>query len=376
MSFPLPPQLGLNATNPSYSSGPSSDPDPGNSNPLTISDDRSNMAEIQRRKLLALNQDNIGTLGRVNPGQQGNIAVQDHQMQLMLLKQNKRRLLMARLEQDRIHGISPPREPAEQVSRRLGYGEPQEFPGMAQPQDNSIQEKLQEQILVLESRLREHESAQSNPTPSRHQVLHRLKDEDDMEDASPFMDPPEAVRGQMAKARLRCSVPLHNFELYLAMNPDISFIVFRDYSKTVDAPGSDGAYHPRPLAESIRPVAADLKEALTVLLQSKPEYGDILRHYSQTRELSAPYLFIYHSRQEMEQIKDSLSTAACEQLDLLLDYVSDVLGAEYDRADSLFERNEIRHEYIQYLFKPDDILVAKADGQYTGYISKSWPSLL
>lgn len=130
MSFPPPPQLGLNATNPSYSSGPSSDPDPGNSNPLTISDDRSNMAEIQRRKLLALNQDNIGTLGRVNPGQQGNIAVQDHQMQLMLLKQNKRRLLMARLEQDRIHGISPPREPAEQVSRRLGYGEPQEFPGI------------------------------------------------------------------------------------------------------------------------------------------------------------------------------------------------------------------------------------------------------
>lgn len=376
MSFPLPPQLGLNATNPSYGPGPSSDPDPGNSNPLTISDDRSNMAEIQRRKLVALNQGKIGTLGRVNPGQQGNRPLQDHEMQLMLLEQqNKRRLLMARKEQDIIHGISPPREPAEQVNRRLGYGELQEFPGMAQQQDNSIQERLQEQILVLESRLREHESAQSNSAPPRHQVLHRLKDEDDMEDASPFMDPPEVVRGQMAKARLRCSVPLHNFELYLAMNPDISFVVFRDYSKTVDAPGSDGVYHPRPLAESIRPVAADLKEALAVLLQSKPEYGDMLRTYGQTRELSAPYLFIYHSRQKMDQIKDSLSTAACEQLDLLLDYVSDVLGVEYDRADSLFERNEIRHEYIQYLFKPGDILVAKADGQYTGYIAKSWPSL-
>ena len=379
MSFPQPPHLGLNAFNPSYGPPQSFEPDSGNSNPLTISDDRSNMAEIQRRKLLALNQDNTNTFGRVDVGHQGNKAIPDHQMQLMLLEQqNKRRLLMARAEQDSIHGISPPRESAEQVYRRPGYREFHDVdPGMAQEQDSSIQEKLQEQILVLESRLREYESAQSNSAPSRHQVLHRLKDEDDMDDsdASPFMDPPEVVRGQMTKARLRCSVPLHNFELYLAMNPDISFVVFRDYSRTVDAPGSDGVYHPRPLAESIRPVAADLKEALTVLLQSKPEYGDMLRHYSQIRELSAPYLFIYHSRQEMDQIKDSLSTAAREQLDLLLDYVSDVLGAEYDRADSLFERNEIRNEYIQYLFKPGDILVARADGQYTGYISKSWPYL-
>ena len=101
----------------------------------------------------------------------------------------------------------------------------------------------------------------------------------------------------------------------------------------------------------------------------------MFRKYTQTRELSAPYLFIYHSRQEIDQIKDGLSAAAREQLDLLLSYVNDVLGAEYDRADSLFERNEIRHEYIQYLFKPGDILVAKVEGQFTGYIAKSWPSL-
>ena len=372
MSFPQPPHLGLNAFNPSYGPPQSFEPDSGNSNPLTILDDRSDMAEIERRKLSALNRDNVGTPSCVPvPRPQGNHALSDHQMQLMLLEQQrKRQLLMARAENDRINGIGAP-ESAGQVYSRPASGERHAFnpnPEMVQDQDSSIQEKLQEQILVLESRLREHESAQSSSAPSRHQALHRLKDNDDMDDgdASPFMDPPEVVRGQKTKSRLRCSVPLHNFELYLAMNPDISFVVFRDYSKTVDAPGSGGVYRPQPLAESIRPVATDLKEALTVLLQSKPEYGEMLRHYGQTRELSAPYLFIYHSHQEMNQIKEKLSTAARGHLVFLLNYVSDVLGAEYDRADSLFNRNEIRHEYIQYLFKPGDILVARAEGQYTG----------
>jgi hypothetical protein len=43
--------------------------------------------------------------------------------------------------------------------------------------------------------------------------------------------PPELIHRNMGAPYLRCNDPLTNFELYLALNRDISFVVFRNYKR-------------------------------------------------------------------------------------------------------------------------------------------------
>ena len=67
-----------------------------------------------------MNQQRPMTNGAANPSQ-GNHALQDYQMQLMLLEQqNKKRLLMARQEQDNINHVPGTSQPGQIQSRRHG----------------------------------------------------------------------------------------------------------------------------------------------------------------------------------------------------------------------------------------------------------------
>lgn len=111
-------------------------------------------------------------------------------------------------------------------------------------------------------------------------------------------------------------------------------------------------HHPRPFSETIRPVADDLKKALKEILGSGTEYKQTLSEYLRTQELSAPYLFIYHSRHRLDGIQNRLSPPAQKQLDLLLDYVKSTFGDQYAAANSLLARKQILPEYVDYLFKP------------------------
>lgn len=389
-----------------------SDPEPRESKPITISEDQSKGSAIEQRRLIALCPgDKASPASRdERPAPSNSHELQDYQMQKMLLEQqNKRRLMIARQKQAEESQESPVasrkqsagRSPApvqrSQANRMKLFSGPEDV-GIDDDDLSTLEvQALREQITFLEAKLKKHESIQSNSVPSRHQVLYRLREynnstEDDGDDSradggarpvfTTFMDSPEVVHGPKKDARLRCSVPLDNFELHLAVNPDISFIVFRDYDKTIDLPPPKdrdihnyGKVHlPGHASESIYPVASDLKEVLGVILNRRPEYRRILGEYEGSGELAAPYLFIYHNRHEMEDIKGELSAAAQDQLGLLLDYVTHVLGDEYYVADSLLGRKEILPEYVKYLFKPDDILVERVGDEYTGYIAKNWPS--
>ncbi|KAJ5912219.1 uncharacterized protein N7473_001522 [Penicillium subrubescens] len=73
-----------------------------------------------------------------------------------------------------------------------------------------------------------------------------------------------------------------------------------------------------------------------MVLERKPEFREILNEYLNTNELDAPYLFINHCRNDMENIRSRLAPEASKQLGPLLGYVIDKFGDEYqgDRKDS------------------------------------------
>ena len=256
-------------------------------------------------------------------------------------------------------------------------------------------QKLQDYIELLQAQAIHFESTQSLQAPPRYQIIYRTwrrelfqqgdsKEEYD-ERYSLFFDHPELVSGQGSASRIQCRLPLTNFDLYLEKNKDISFIVYRNFDTesarieakagTDDLSRDTATLLPKHTSETIRPVDEDLIEATMALLQSQQEYAEILRDFSASVELPAPYLFIYHSRRSLEKFQDSIPKHAQAQLSLLLRYVTEQYADEYAAADSLLSRNKISPEHLRYLFKPGELLVSRVDGQYMGFVSTSWPRI-
>ncbi len=243
-------------------------------------------------------------------------------------------------------------------------------------------QKLQEYIELLQARAKHFESTQSRQAPFRYQIIYRIKTR---ELYSSFFDHPELVKGQGSATRIQCSLPLTNFDLYLEKNKEITFIVYRNFDpeseRIVAKPGTDDVSSdkatspPQPTSETIRPVNKDLIEAIMALLKSQQEYAALLDDFTKSLELPAPYLFIYHSRRSLEKFQDSLPLHATVQLSVLLNYVSEQYADEYAAADSLLSRNKISPEHLHYLFKPEDLLVSRVDGQYVGFVATSWPKI-
>lgn len=244
---------------------------------------------------------------------------------------------------------------------------------------------LKAQIAALRDKVRELEGKPVLPIASKYQILYRIEKDrtypsdnhsmDDSDDefsprhrprgsrpSSPWMgiytDPPELIHRNMGAPYLRCNDPLTNFELYLALNRDISFVVFRNYKRRTETQSPNTKYgKPEPFSESIFPVSEDLKDVIAGFLRGK-EFRSMYSDYRHTGEVQSPYLFVYHNRGVGEsEIKRELSSEAQRQFDLFMDYVQEACGNEYTAADLLFEKGKIRPEYVQYLFKPNEVLV-------------------
>ncbi|KAJ5209578.1 hypothetical protein N7449_003957 [Penicillium cf. viridicatum] len=259
---------------------------------------------------------------------------------------------------------------------------------------------LKAQIAALRDKVRELEGKPVMPTASKYQILYRIEKDgtypsdnhsmDDSDDefshrprrprshTSPWMgiytDPPELIHRNMGAPYLRCNDPLTNFELYLALNRDISFVVFRNYKRRAEPQSANTKYgKPEPFSETILPVSEDLKDVIADFLRGN-EFRSMNNDYRDTGEVQSPYLFVYHNRGAGEsEIRQGLSSEAQRQFDLFMDYVHETCGNEYTAADLLLEKGKIRPEYVQYLFKPNEVLVSNKNKEHIGYVAKDWP---
>lgn len=165
--------------------------------------------------------------------------------------------------------------------------------------------------------------------------------------SNPFFDPPEWI-GSGGKGTLRCQIPVENFDLFLEKNKDIAFLVYN------------------------KPITQELVEAVEVLLSSKEEYTGMWSEFESSGELVAPYLFAYHQRADWDELRVSVTQSSDQQLIMLWDYIIQKHGDEYAAADACISSGKVTPRFLQYLFKPGDVLVQKVDGSYLGWIGKSW----
>lgn len=361
---------------------------------ITISDDLSHNDKIEERQFLALRDRSAKlTPVQVVPSASAH-ALQDYQMQLMLLEQqNKKRLMMARMEQDSMGLLStiasdstslvtplPKRSHLEAISGSSSGSLD------ADVLDLDVME-LQSFISRLQDRAKQMGAAQTESGPTYSwRILYRLLEEklfagkEIRKDLSaPFFDPPQWMSGQDKKGKLQCELPVDNLELFLEKNKDISFIVYRTYfvPSTLNGTVPHRRWNRTKLPEltineTIQPITEDLSDAIEMVLSSKPQYADIRDGYQKIPELHAPFLFVFHQRDEWSTIRDSLTPSCQDQMSLFWDYVIQNYGEEYAAADASISRGEISSKYLKYLFKPEDVLVQRKQDHYSGWVARSW----
>lgn len=238
----------------------------------------------------------------------------------------------------------------------------------------------QEYIRDLEAKVESLKNLARKQEPSRLQILYRLKGK---KIVTTYFDCPQWVAGQDGDGYLSSNLPLSNFPLYLQMNQDIAFIVYRDFQlKETRAKTREDSFEletdaiippVKHTSEFIYPVSVDLSNAITSILELRPEFASLLEHFEGNFQVPAPYLFMYHSRHFINDLTVNMSEPSKRQLAILSEYISTGFETEYKAADSLLARGRISARYMKYLFKPNDILVEGKEDKTRAYVSSSWP---
>ena len=370
------------------------------------------MLEQQNKaRLLAARQEQASKVGNHPPQGSSDHALQDYQMQMMLLEQqNKKRLLSARQELDlqdqkrpRIaqHADLPPfpkeseQEAVLETSTRVPHAQYSTADAASMEQSllnllsgnasNADVINLKQKVELLQARVQQLEAPSEIKTPSRYQVLYRIYDDDSAGgNTCTYLDHPRWVRDDKQRSVLRADLRLDNLDLFLERNKDISFVVYQDFDTDMDV--SETSEHdaaltyqgiqaqPKPTDEFVRPVSKDLSTAITSIVVHRREFRSLRIPSGDGVEFKAPYLFIYHSRSELEHLRSRLPSSANDQLALFLNYVQNNYGSAYATADELLKRGQIIPEYMQYLFSPNDILISRRDNDILhGHALSDWP---
>ncbi|KAH7078573.1 hypothetical protein FB567DRAFT_534215 [Paraphoma chrysanthemicola] len=224
--------------------------------------------------------------------------------------------------------------------------------------------KWVEDIEQIDKELGELEMQKQRQGNKQFRILYRIE-------GTCYFDHPEWTQGYKS---IVSRIPVKNLDLFLERNKNVVFIVYRDFSY---APPKTAAKNklasPKHIRESIHPVSRQLRKTLQMMLKLDWRYESTFTQLYRTREIDAPYLFIYHHRTYWKDMLAQCPPTVREHLNLLAVYVSENYGREYEAADTLFARRKVSAEFVKYLFQPGDILISRSADQYRGLIASSWP---
>jgi hypothetical protein len=359
---------------------------------LTISRDQTEASNFDKERLLAI----ASEISRkhflpeqISPATPlPNFALQDYELQLMLLEQqNKKRLLMARQEQDKLTpGFSDmPHSGKSHLGRSIdtsldskSYSDlqqspmhlqqvkqnfPTEKPAQAHTKnsDSELVGRLLRRIEELEQGIRKSESLSGQGIrSSRFQILHMLDDANNT---------PTWTFGKAARLQLKAELPLVDLDTHLRKNDDISFLVYKSYAtprfsitELAESLETGVLPAPEPVQEFIQIMSEELRVALELFLRSTQSVDKEDIRYSLER-IEAPYLFWYRARSDSKAFS-LLPAKPQAQLKLLVDWIEQNYAAKYDQFDEMTSRGRISHAFTEYLFCPNDVVVQQ-DGEKT-----------
>jgi hypothetical protein len=183
--------------------------------------------------------------------------------------------------------------------------------------------------------------------------------------------------------------PVHGFDPELFDSDDIGFVVFRYHTCADEIQDSEA------FGNSLRSKSATsgLTFKETILIVSKKlrtavngiatycadmthvgigEMNTIPRFYS--NEMYAPYLFLYHHRDKLKKlIEESNDELLKKQIKALLNYLDEEYGEIYSDCDKLLAQGKTKREYIEMVFRPNEIIIADRNSMPHAYVLRGWP---
>ncbi|KAL7957136.1 AAA family ATPase [Trichoderma compactum] len=174
------------------------------------------------------------------------------------------------------------------------------------------------------------------------------------------------------------NLPLRNISSYLSKHPEVCCIIYRDYDITSfiekDTPDEDldTRIGQELIEEFIEPVTTSLTTAVANFFDYY-KFDTKAVADSNPSNLIAPYVAVYHAwKDDLASFMETLERRQRAQFDVVLDYVLSLYGDEYSLVDEMISKGKITQAYIEYLFKPGDIIVHGKDQEARGYLCKSW----
>lgn len=181
-------------------------------------------------------------------------------------------------------------------------------------------------------------------------------------------------------------IPIPSLKRYLETVDNCSFIVYRLY--TCDKHGQDAPRNRLTVLpkvtrmsnkleyrEFIAIMSQRLERAILDLASCNPDDCSsplCLQDYQGLIMMGAPYRFIYHHRTELLNYIKSAKHSTQPKALALLNYVDATVGAKHKRADDLFRRGITDFQSLNFLFKPNDILVVANQGRHTSHALNTW----
>ncbi|PQE06093.1 hypothetical protein CJF30_00005034 [Rutstroemia sp. NJR-2017a BBW] len=337
-----------------------------------------------------------------------NHALADYQMQLMLLEQqNKKRLMMARQEQDSmmlypgqlqverqmpesfehfpapkiqaprlntsqnnisskpINAMSVPSWPSR--PRHVDGSESQltsEICRIINAPPNTNHQILLAMIQELKKKSQQYDSLSSTETQNsvalQYQILHRVKCYRDNRKPifGTYQHQPVLMANEDRSYHLHGGQPLTNLELFIERQRGISFVVFKDYG----------------ICDALMAMAK--KSARNTAARPDGFYPA----FEIGQEITAPFFWYYHDRTFWKEETPQLSGDEKRHLDLFLQYLEINWGKTYAKVDRLLSEKLITMKYLAYIYTPGKPLIqtklndGRQDETTRVYIQDTWLS--
>ena len=200
-----------------------------------------------------------------------------------------------------------------------------------------------------------------------------------------FEDEPREVDDTEAKEyyhkdtsdlKLHAEKRIRDLDSYLKAYPHICFVVFREH---ICRTSQDAEHKLRDSVDAER-VSARKERLLIVshLLKEKiKEMATCLPKISRFRIsgscMDAPYLFLYHHREQIAKLLEHSDEKTRKHGALLCDFLEQTYKEEYSEADEQFKRGVVSRKHLDKLFKPNQILIQQANGKPRAYVLRDWP---
>ncbi|KAK3367636.1 hypothetical protein B0H63DRAFT_489537 [Podospora didyma] len=393
---------------------------------ITISRDQTEASSFERERLAALQSDPIQQSAPLLPPgaatPQGH-ALQDYQMQLMLLEQqNKKRLMMQRQYYDEqmmaqkglgvgqpgpsgpLAPMGPPKttqvslvqpelqQKAPALTEPVGSGgggdsgtvdltlsDDGHTPASAteaapeeQPPQNPVDQATVSYIAQLEAELRKLRQEQNPVRSTTWQILHKIDG-----DETAYLTEPSWMTTRSREPRYRGNSPLADEAGYLRQRPDLAFVVYKHYhhayqsTAVVKAMKENAALpNPVPAGETICLLSDEMVHAVDGFLNSQPTFKQDFPEWNSRAPIPFPYLFWFHYRStaNLESMMEPYRT----QMKLLTSWIDSCYGWIYSEVVRQFGRGLVSSSSMPYFVRPGDVLVSRDSKGIQGHIAESW----